>query len=298
MVRATPNSTRKAKDLTKPRKWTRARDPQVLPINILPQPNDETCGPTCLHAVYQYWNDHISLPDVIDSANSLNLAGAGRGTMAVMLGVHALQRGYNATLYTFNLQVFDPTWFDENHSAAPELLIEKLTAQAKAKAVNDPRFKVASDSYLEFLKLGGCVYYRDLTTRLISQFIKDGLPVLTGLSATYLYQCSREYGDNDDYDDIRGEPSGHFVVIHGYDAAKRCVTIADPLADNPGYESQQYTVSMARLVPAIMLGILTYDANLLVIEPTHLDQLANKPAPKARANKRSKDRTKKPKDLR
>lgn len=284
----------KPKDLTKPRKWSRARSPRVLPINILPQPNDETCGPTCLHAVYQYWNDHISLPDVIDSANSLNLAGAGRGSMAVMLGVHALNRGYKATLYTFNLQVFDPTWFDDNHRAEPEFLIEKLKAQAKAKAVNDPRFKVASDSYLEFLKLGGQVFYRDLTTRLISQFIKDGLPVLTGLSATYLYQCSREFGDNDDYDDIRGEPTGHFVVIHGYDAARRCVTIADPLADNPGYESQQYTVSMARLVPAIMLGILTYDANLLVIEPIRrADDIT-----KTRPNKRSKDRPSHPKDSR
>jgi hypothetical protein len=34
------------------------------------------------------------------------------------------------------------------------------------------------------------------------------------LSATYLYQTKREF-DNE-YDDIRGNPVGHFVVICGY----------------------------------------------------------------------------------
>ncbi len=239
----------------------------VLPVHILPQPDDETCGPTCLHAVYRYWGEDISLDEVIDSAKSLNIVGAGRGTLAVMLGIHALLRGYRATLYTFNLNVFDPTWFGENGSATPGFLSDKLIKQAEAKSVEDPRFRVATDSYLEFLKLGGDIRFRDLTSRLISGFIRDGIPVLTGLSATYLYRCAREFGPNDDYDDVRGSPAGHFVVLHGYDPKPRQITIADPLKDNPGFESQQYTVSMGRLVPSIMLGVLTYDANLLVIEP-------------------------------
>lgn len=241
--------------------------PSVLPLEILPQPNDETCGPTCLHAVYRYWGDDVTLDEVIESAKSLSIVGAGRGTLAVMLGIHALHRGYRATLYTFNLQVFDPTWFAYGGQATCRFLTEKLRAQAEAKSGADSRFRVATDSYLEFLRLGGQICYRDLSSRLISGSIRDGLPVLTGLSATYLYRCAREYGLDDDYDDVRGLPTGHFVVLHGYDQRGRRVTVADPLADNPGFESQSYTVSMTRLVPAIMLGVLTYDANLLIIEP-------------------------------
>ncbi|MBZ0173437.1 MAG: C39 family peptidase [Phycisphaerales bacterium] len=236
-------------------------------MHILAQPDDETCGPTCLHAVYRYWGEDISLDEVIESARSLNITGAGRGTLAVMLGIHALVRGYHATLYTFNLRVFDPTWFGSDSRATPASLEAKLIAQAVAKSDHDQRFRVASDSYLEFLRLGGEIQFRDLTGRLISGFMREGRPVLTGLSATYLYRCAREFGPNDDYDDVRGEPAGHFVVLHGYEARRRRVTIADPLAGNPGFESQRYTVSMNRLVPAIMLGVLTYDANLLVIEP-------------------------------
>ncbi len=241
--------------------------PEILPLEILAQPDDETCGPTCLHAVYRYWGLELTLNEVIRSCGSLNGAGAGRGTLAVMLGLDALSRGFKATLYTYNLRVFDPSWFDNAGKADPDFLADKLRAQVQVKSEGDPRFRVATDSYLSFLRQGGSVHLCDLTSRLISGFIRDGLPVLTGLSATYLYRCSREYGHDDVYDDVRGEPSGHFVILHGYRSKGRHVTIADPLKDNPGFESQRYSVSMSRLVPAIMLGVLTYDGNLLVIQP-------------------------------
>lgn len=246
--------------------------PTILPVHILPQPNDETCGPTCLHSVYQFWGERDTLDEVIESARSLNIVGAGRGTLAVMLGIDALTRGFNAALYTFNLNVFDPTWFNDKGDASPAFLQGKLRAQGEAKSSDDPRFRVALESYLEFLRLGGTIRFRDLTSRLVSGFIREGKPVLTGLSATYLYRCAREFGPNDDYDDLRGSPAGHFVVLHGYDPNRRTVTVADPLADNPGFESQRYEVPMSRLVPSIMLGVLTYDANMLVIEPSENTQ--------------------------
>jgi hypothetical protein len=43
--------------------------------------------------------------------------------------------------------------------------------------------------------------------------------------------------------------------------------VADPLHDNPGFGQQYYSVNVEHLISAIMLGIVTYDANLLMIEP-------------------------------
>lgn len=239
----------------------------VLPVEILAQPDDETCGPTCLHAVYRFWGERIGLDEVIDSARSMNITGDGRGTLAVMLGIHAMTRGYRAALYTFNLHVFDPTWFDSEGRSTTDELQAKIRAQMAVKSDKDARFARACGSYLEFLSIGGSIQFRDLTSSMIAAFIREGKPVLTGLSATYLYRCAREFGPNDDYDDIRGMPAGHFVVVHGYEESTDSVTIADPLENNPGFESHIYTVPMSRLVPAILLGVLTYDANLLVIEP-------------------------------
>ena len=49
--------------------------------------------------------------------------------------------------------------------------------------------------------------------------------------------------------------------------AQRTALLADPLMPNPISEQQVYEVRMNRLLSAIMLGILTFDANLLVITP-------------------------------
>jgi len=230
-----------------------------LYLDILPQPDDTTCGPTCLHSVYRYFGDPISLRQVIEEVRPLREG----GTLAVYLANHALQRGYNATIYTYNLQVFDPTWFQDKQIS----LYEKLELQIALK--KDPRLEESVRAYLHFLEHGGEVMFEDLTATLIRRYLNRSIPILTGLSATYLYKCSREMLKNRSliYDDIRGEPTGHFVVLSGYDKEKRTVLVADPFRPNPVSPYQKYEVYIDRLVCAIMLGILTYDANLLIVEP-------------------------------
>ncbi|KPJ98267.1 MAG: hypothetical protein AMJ60_08925, partial [Desulfobacterales bacterium SG8_35] len=77
----------------------------------------------------------------------------------------------------------------------------------------------------------------------------------------------RENPDNDLDDNIAGSPTGHFVVLYGYDREKREVLVADPYRMNPVSNDHYYKVSIARLLGAVLLGILTHDANLLMIEP-------------------------------
>ncbi|MFH1020165.1 MAG: hypothetical protein V1782_06075, partial [Pseudomonadota bacterium] len=69
-------------------------------------------------------------------------------------------------------------------------------------------------------------------------------------------------------DDVRGNPSGHFVLLCGYNRPDRLVAIADPYMANPMATGQKYEVSIDRVICAILLGIVTYDANLLIIEPS------------------------------
>ena len=228
-----------------------------LPISVLPQPDNTTCGPTCLHAVYAYFGDRISLDDVINETRSL----IDGGTLAVFLACHALRRGYKASIYTYNLQVFDPTWF-----LSPGIDIhERLIRQAEAK--DDEKLRDATRGYLEFLSLGGKLKYTDLTTRLLRGLIRKRLPVLTGLSFTYLYRSVREYGPDGIDDDIRGNPGGHFVILSGYNRKDRTVLIKDPYHRNPIAAESNYHVNIDRVICAILLGVLTYDANLLVIYP-------------------------------
>lgn len=221
------------------------------------QPDETTCGPTCLHAVYKYYDDPLSLSGIIKEVPHFDEG----GTLAVFLACHALKRGYQATIYTYNLHVFDPTWF---HLKTNQIK-EKLRLQLQYK--NNPKLRVATRGYIEFLELGGKLRFKDLNSRLIYSYLRRSIPILTGLSATYLYQSPREYGPNLDYDDVRGDPSGHFVVLCGCDLVTRKVLLADPLYPNPLKVKTYYEVDLDRVKTAILLGIVTYDANFLIIEP-------------------------------
>ncbi len=229
-----------------------------LHLDILPQPDNHTCGPTCLHAVYRFFGDELPLEQVIRETPQL----CEGGTLAVMLGCHALRRGYLATVFSCNLQVFDPTWFLPK---SPPLR-ERLLSQKAMKAT--PKLQVATEGYLEFLNLGGRIRMEDFTGNLFRRYLKKEVPILTGLSATNLYRSMREFGPNCDPDDVRGEPVGHFVVLCGYDPTHRSVLVADPFWANPVRSGHHhYEVSVDHVIRSIMLGILTYDANLLVIQP-------------------------------
>ncbi len=234
---------------------TKLRPIHHLPVKILPQPDETTCGPTCLHAVYNYWRKNDPLEDIIARTRKLE---SGSGTFDVFLACDALRNGFQATIYTYNLKVFDPTWF-----AAGVDIAERLQRQRAVKT--DRRLRYVTEGYLEFLSLGGRLRLADLSHALIHGLLRRGVPILTGLSSTFLYRVAREYGPNDVPDDIRGAPAGHFVVITGYNRAKRTLLVADPYGP-----MQEYWCNIDRVICAILLGIVTYDSNLLVIHPSQI----------------------------
>ena len=225
-------------------------------FRIEPQPNLETCGPTCLHAIYQHYGDSISLTRVTSEIPRAR----GGGTLAVWLGCHALARGYKATLYTYNLNVFDPSWFGDEGID----MRERLHSQMKHK--RSSKLLWASRGYRRFLAWGGEILLRDLTPGLLRENLERSVPIISGLSSTYFYKTPRETADSH-FDDIQGKPQGHFVVLYGFKPRGRKVLVADPLLPNPVADSQHYAMPIDRVICAVLLGILTYDANLLVIEP-------------------------------
>jgi len=235
----------------------------MIDLTIHTQPDDETCGPTCLHAIYAYYGSTVSLDEVILGVER-SISG---GTLAAMLGKHALMRGFQTTIYINNLDVFDPSWFQDG-KADREGLSAKLEAQMKHKW--DKGIVQSSIAYQQYLQLGGDVRFRTLSVDLLKIYFQQNIPILTGLSATYLYRSAREHYTKEGlafYDDIRGTPCGHFVVLCGYDEKKKHVIVADPHRENPLSHDNYYKVESNRLINAIMLGVLTYDANLLIIQP-------------------------------
>ena len=227
----------------------------VIDIKIKSQPDDITCGPTCLHAVYRFYNYEISLDKLITDVKGLEDG----GTLAVFLGIDALKRGFHAKIITYNLMVFDPTW----KSLGKKELIGKLNELYAEK--HSRKLRMAIKAYIKYLNLGGEISFEMLSPSLLRKYFKQNLPLLTGVSATYLYESQREYsvGDKTYYDDIKGEPQGHFIVLQGFDEENK-VRVADPFVDNVR-KAKYYSIGLQRLINSILLGVVTYDANILLI---------------------------------
>lgn len=235
----------------------------MIDFKINPQPDDESCGPTCLHALYQHYGLDITYAQVVAEVER-SISG---GTLAPMLGTHALKQGFKVTLYVNNLQMYDPSWFD-NGETTTKYLRDKLMEQMRFKR---NRFLAkGTHSILDFLTLGGTIRFLTLSPELLKEYMDKDIPIITGLSSTYLYNSSREYFTKEGKsisDDIRGQPCGHFVVLCGYKKTTKMVVVADPFKANPMSGDNYYEVSVQRLINAIMLGVVTLDGTLLIIEP-------------------------------
>ena len=228
--------------------------PILLDVPRFAQPDDVTCGPTCLSQVFRYYGLDVDLDEIIHRTPR-NPDG---GTLAVLLGITALTYGFDPTIYSYNQRVFDPTW--------TKLSRAELTAKLRARRdfVQSAKLRRAIDAYLEYIDLDGRLRFDELTTELLVKHLERGEPVLTGLSATYLYRTPREI--NEDYDDVRGEPAGHFVVICGYYPQSDRFVVRDPSENIPFSRSGRYTVPADRLLNSVLLGDITYDAVLLALK--------------------------------
>ena len=128
------------------------------------------------------------------------------------------------------------------------------------------KLQTASRGYLEFLALGGQLRFTDLTRRLIREYLGRSIPILTGLSATYLYRSMREYGPERRarrYPRRARRPFRRALRIRIRPSARCWSPIPCCRTRSPTRITMKIDVD--RVICAILLGILTYDANLLII---------------------------------
>jgi hypothetical protein len=236
-----------------------------LRLQHFAQPDDVTCGPTSLRKVYSFYGLDLELDEVMLTLER-NEDG---GTLAVFLGMAALRQGFRTRIYSYDLQIFDPSW----SALKPDALVEKI--RARFPHLEDAKRRRAAMAYVRYLEMGGELAFDDLTPQLLRAIIDRGHPVLAGLSATYLYGFRRERWDEQSGrlidDDIAGTPTGHFIVISGYDQWGRRFTVLDPSAHVPTSPDGRIIVGAERLINAIMLGDATYDAVLLEVWPSGAD---------------------------
>lgn len=242
---------------------------RVLPVPRIVQPDDTSCGPTCLAQVLRFFGDRRP-PAELRRRLRRNPDG---GTLAVHLGRLALELGHHARLHPLGVRVFDPTWWALDQAT----LRDRLARRAAGLA--DPEGRELAAAWLDYVDAGGHLAFHEPSPALLVRILDRGHPIICGLSATWLYRESRTIPETNVEDDVLGWPQGHFVTVVGHTGGGKHFHIVDPSPDAPvatggaptassGQAPGRYPLPADRLIHAILLGDITHDAVLLEVWPS------------------------------
>jgi hypothetical protein len=225
---------------------------------------DGYCGPYALTQIFNYYRYQITPEEVI----SQNARYFKNGSLDGYLGALAIEKGFQAILMPFNINIYDPSWKDLPSS----LLSRKLQ---KLKKTKDQYWQESINSHLFFLNHGGQIKFPELTPDLIYQYLKKKIPLLTSLCITALYQEPKTIAQIDPrtrklklkHDEFTGNLIGHFCVVHGVDLKKQEIYISDPWHLIPQHfsKTRNYKVSFSRFLTSLLYGTYTRDASLIAI---------------------------------
>jgi peptidase C39-like protein len=222
-----------------------------LPIRSEIQPDDTSCGISCLKMLLAFHGISLSFDEMREIIPPL----PDIGLYDSHVGKAALDLGFSVTIYSYNYTIFHPLW---NHLTRKDLIRHLST---KNKSSMTPLQEFATKSYIEFMEAGGEVLFYPLSKELLLAFFEKGLPVMVALDMCFLYD-SMVY-----YENTTEPRATHFVVLHGYNPENNTFRISDPwhsipLPNNMG----QFSLDADRVINAIFLGQNRNDAAVVVIQ--------------------------------
>jgi hypothetical protein len=210
--------------------------------------------PDLLAQVYRFLGYERAVDEVISDTRR----NADGGTLGVYLGISALRNGFRPTIYTYNLRIFDPTW----RRLSPPEISGKL--RERRRFVRSRRLKRAIAAYVEYLGMGCRVPVFRARCGFLVGLLQTGHPILTGFERNVpLWVRSRtQRGVRRRF---AASPRGISSSCAGYYPRSDRFVVRDPSSNIPFSRNGKYTVEARRLIAAILLGDVTYDANLLVL---------------------------------
>jgi len=222
-----------------------------LPLERYAQPTNVTCGPTSLRMVMNYYDKPVSQEEIMRHFTLY----PGIGVLDPHMAMAAMDYGFKVKTISYNYRVIHPAW----EKLPPDSLLAKL--QAYLPQIKNYKDSVAAAGYIQYLKRGGRIEFQPLDRVLIVNYLKQGMPVIAALDMEYLYAGTIAWSAG------KPEHATHFVVIHGYNAAKDEFEISDPWYEViiPN-ENGHYFAPAARVLTAILLGFQVNDGDLIIVE--------------------------------
>jgi hypothetical protein len=171
----------------------------------------KTCGPSSLQQVLNYYGDPTSLSEILANVKMFP-----SGTPPSYLALGAKKLGYKTKLISFDVDYVDPSW----KNASKKEIAEKL--RKRLPTLKDKSAKMRTRGLLTALKGGVDLEIQIPSEKILIGYLKGGIPPIITLSYNVLHNYKRKF--NDKQDDVKGHPSGHYVVVSGYDDKNLIIT--------------------------------------------------------------------------
>lgn len=221
-----------------------------------------SCGHSSLLQVLKYYGKDLELKEVVSEISNCEVEDLKLGASECELGMFAMKKGFKSTIISLDVRRFDATWFDLSHEELKKKLelrskfLQSVSPEDCKEGYGTTYLDNVTRYYPEYLEKGGEIKFLPISKELIKKYVYNKIPVLALLSSQLYFKKPRKY--KGEFDDIKGKPHGHWIVISGYDEKNFIITDpADDLEkDGNVVIDQNYLIS----------AINTYGPVILVIE--------------------------------
>lgn len=199
-------------------------------LKLIYQPTNTSCGYAALAMLMSHYGVEVTPDHLLEVLpQPLNEEGQTQGAVTAQLVPWCIEKGFEATMYSFDCQVLDLSW----RELTPEQVVERLKLVLPIRDVpglGTHWSRIYVQAYIDLLKAGANLTIRPhITTKLLYSLLKQG-PVYANVCAMVLGGKGRVRVTGlrqSVQDDINGRVSTHSLVIYGHDEAGNFL-LADP----------------------------------------------------------------------
>lgn len=231
----------------------------IVPI----QQKTSECMQTTATQVMAFFDPTISVDEVIKDVPVYVENGEKIGTSPGHMAAYFAQKGYQTTVYIFDVELFDRSW----EGLGEEEVLTRLRQRQEhipANAWLAAYHHILVDGWALYVKSGGRFSFPQLSTSLLYDLLVPS-PYLLMVNSTYLNQRAKQIynqaTDKFDDDPIKGRSLTHAVACAGYRDSQFLIVDPDP----PEGVSHHRWIAQDHLIASIMAAQTESDNFLITI---------------------------------
>jgi hypothetical protein len=223
------------------------------------------CAQAAAAQILAFYDVHKTVGDIKSEVGvGKDASGKPVGSSVGHLAAYLIGLGFEVTMHTSDIQVFDRSWIDLD----VQELIQNI--RRRTPQVQHPRYEAdliteVCEGFIVFLEKGGKMDFSVVDEAYLHSLLEQG-PIYTVINYQFMFDAPKgQYSKGQDRfitETIKGQPNTHAIVISGYKEGK--FSVIDP--DKPVEESERW-VDASRLVGAYYLADMDIDSILLTLTP-------------------------------